>query len=72
MFTGIVTDMGEVIAMQPAGEGLHRLKIACRYERASIAQGCLDRLLGRLPHGGSAPGRKTAAPGSPPMPPPRR
>jgi riboflavin synthase len=39
MFTGIVTDMGEVIAMQPAGEGLHRLKIACRYERASIAHG---------------------------------
>ena len=39
MFTGIVTDMGEVIAMQPAGEGLHRLKIACRYERASIAEG---------------------------------
>ena len=39
MFTGIVTDMGEVIAMQPAGEGLHRLKIACRYDRASIADG---------------------------------
>src|SRR5258705_12247801 len=39
MFTGIVTDIGEVIAMQPAGEGLHRLKIAGRYERASIADG---------------------------------
>ncbi len=39
MFTGIVTDMGEVIAMQPAGEGLHRLRIACRYDRASIADG---------------------------------
>jgi len=39
MFTGIVTDVGEVIAMQPAGEGLHRLKIACRYDRASIADG---------------------------------
>jgi riboflavin synthase len=39
MFTGIVTDMGEVTAMQPGGEGLHRLKIACRYDRASIAQG---------------------------------
>jgi riboflavin synthase len=39
MFTGIVTDIGEVIAMQPAGEGLHRLKIACRYDRASIADG---------------------------------
>jgi riboflavin synthase len=39
MFTGIVTDMGEVIAMQPAGEGLHRLKIACGYDRPSIADG---------------------------------
>jgi riboflavin synthase len=39
MFTGIVTDVGEVIAMQPAGEGLHRLKIACRYDRASIVDG---------------------------------
>jgi riboflavin synthase len=39
MFTGIVTDIGEVIAMQPEGEGLHRLKIACRYDRASIADG---------------------------------
>ncbi len=39
MFTGIVSDIGEVIAMQPAGEGLHRLKIACGYDRASIAIG---------------------------------
>jgi riboflavin synthase len=39
MFTGIVTDVGEVISVQPRGEGLHRLKIACRYERASIAEG---------------------------------
>jgi riboflavin synthase len=39
MFTGIVTDVGEVIAVQPAGEGLQRLKIACRYDRASIADG---------------------------------
>lgn len=39
MFTGIVTDIGEVTAMQPGGEGLQRLKIACRYEPASIAQG---------------------------------
>jgi riboflavin synthase len=39
MFTGIVTDIGEVIAVRPRGEGLHRLKIACRYERASIADG---------------------------------
>jgi riboflavin synthase len=39
MFTGIVTDMGEVLAVQPRGEGLHRLKIACSYDRASIAEG---------------------------------
>jgi riboflavin synthase len=39
MFTGIVTDIGEVIAMQPAGEGLHRLKIACGYDRTSITDG---------------------------------
>jgi riboflavin synthase len=39
MFTGIVTDIGEVIAVRPRGEGLHRLKIACGYDRASIADG---------------------------------
>src|SRR5262252_7090049 len=39
MFTGIVTDIGEVLAVKPRGEGLHRLKIACRYDRASIADG---------------------------------
>ena len=39
MFTGIVTDIGEVIAMQPESDGLHRLKIACQYDRASIADG---------------------------------
>jgi riboflavin synthase len=39
MFTGIITDIGEVIAVRPRGEGLHRLKIACGYGRASIADG---------------------------------
>jgi riboflavin synthase len=39
MFTGITTDVGEVIAAQPRAEGLHRLKIACAYPRASIALG---------------------------------
>jgi len=39
MFTGIVTDIGEVVAVRPRGEGLHRLKIACAYERASIVEG---------------------------------
>lgn len=39
MFTGIVTDIGEVLAVRARGEGLHRLKIACQYERAPIADG---------------------------------
>jgi riboflavin synthase len=39
MFTGIVSDVGEVISVRPRGEGLHRLKIACGYERASIGEG---------------------------------
>jgi riboflavin synthase len=39
MFTGIVTDMGEILAVRPRAEGLHRLKIACGYERASIVEG---------------------------------
>lgn len=39
MFTGIVTDLGEVVAVRARGEGLHRLKIACSYPRASIVEG---------------------------------
>jgi riboflavin synthase len=39
MFTGIVTDIGEILAVRPRGEGLHRLKIACSYDRASILEG---------------------------------
>jgi riboflavin synthase len=39
MFTGIVTDVGEVIAVEPRSEGLRRLKIACGYPRDSIAIG---------------------------------
>ena len=39
MFTGIVTDIGEVTAVRQRGEGLHRLKIACSYPRASIVEG---------------------------------
>jgi riboflavin synthase len=38
MFTGIVTDIGEVLAAEPR-EGLHRLTIGCRYDGASITQG---------------------------------
>lgn len=39
MFTGIVTDIGEVIAVKPRAEGLQRLKIACTYDRATIVDG---------------------------------
>jgi riboflavin synthase len=39
MFTGITSDIGEVIAAEPRAEGLRRLKIACGYSRASIAIG---------------------------------
>ena len=39
MFTGIVTDIGEVVSVRQRGEGLHRLKIACSYPRASIVEG---------------------------------
>jgi riboflavin synthase len=39
MFTGITTDVGEVIAVEPRAEGLRRLRIACSYPRGSIAIG---------------------------------
>ena len=39
MFTGIVTDIGEVIAVEPRAEGLARLKIACGYDPDTIAVG---------------------------------
>jgi riboflavin synthase len=39
MFTGITTDVGEVIAAEPRAEGLRRLKVACAYVRESIAIG---------------------------------
>ncbi len=39
MFTGITTDIGEVLTVDAQGEGLHRLKIACAYPRDSIALG---------------------------------
>jgi riboflavin synthase len=40
MFTGIVTDIGEIVALTAVAQGqLHRLRIACRYDQASIADG---------------------------------
>ncbi|HEV3371902.1 MAG TPA: riboflavin synthase [Xanthobacteraceae bacterium] len=39
MFTGLVTDMGEIVAVREVAEGLRRLKIACGYPLASIGEG---------------------------------
>lgn len=39
MFTGIVTDVGEVLDVHERAEGLRRLRIGCTYDRASIAIG---------------------------------
>jgi riboflavin synthase len=38
MFTGIISDVGEVVEITPSGD-LHRLTIACHYDPASIALG---------------------------------
>jgi riboflavin synthase len=40
MFTGIVTDIGEIVSLTPTAQGqLHRFRIACRYDRSTIADG---------------------------------
>lgn len=39
MFTGIVTDVGEVLSVEPRAKGLKRLRIGCAYEREGIAIG---------------------------------
>jgi riboflavin synthase len=39
MFTGIVTDIGTVQAVEPRANNLRRIKIACNYPRASIVDG---------------------------------
>jgi riboflavin synthase len=39
MFTGIITDLGEVMAVDRRADDLRRLTIACSYDRASIADG---------------------------------
>jgi riboflavin synthase len=38
MFTGLVTDVGEVLKIEPRGE-LHRVRIACAYPAETIAEG---------------------------------
>jgi riboflavin synthase len=40
MFTGIVTDIGEIELMTPTAQGqLHRLRILCRYDQTTIVDG---------------------------------
>src|ERR1700733_15057516 len=40
MFTGIITDIGEIVSLTPTAQGqLHRLRIACRYDQSTIADG---------------------------------
>lgn len=40
MFTGIITDIGEIASLKPVAQGqLHRLRITCRYDQATIADG---------------------------------
>ena len=39
MFTGLVTDVGEVRSVKPRADNLSRITISCSYPRADIAQG---------------------------------
>ena len=40
MFTGIITDVGDIASFTPTAQGpLHRLRIACRYDQTTIADG---------------------------------
>jgi riboflavin synthase len=39
MFTGIVTQMGEVRSVKPRADNLHRITIACTFPRAELIEG---------------------------------
>jgi riboflavin synthase len=39
MFTGLVSDVGEIRSVKPRANNLHRLTIFCNYDRAGIAMG---------------------------------
>ena len=39
MFTGIVTDVGEVRSVKPRADNLHRITIACDFPRAGLIDG---------------------------------
>src|SRR5579859_3265929 len=60
MFTGIVTDIGEIESLKAVAQGqLHRLRIGCHYDRAGIADGasiacngvCLTVVASGVAHG---------------------
>lgn len=73
MFTGIITDLGEITSITPTAQGqLHRLRIACRYDQATIADGASIAWQRRVPHGGSVRRRSGQDMGSMSMPPLKR
>ncbi len=39
MFTGLVSDVGEIRSVKPVANNLHRITIFCGYDRTSIEQG---------------------------------
>jgi riboflavin synthase len=39
MFTGIITDMGEVRSVKPRADNMHRITIFCHYPRAELVEG---------------------------------
>jgi riboflavin synthase len=39
MFTGIISDVGEVRSVKPRADNLHRITIACDYPRAELIEG---------------------------------
>ena len=39
MFTGLVTDVGEVRSVKPRANNLHRITIACSYPRSELIEG---------------------------------
>ena len=39
MFTGLVSDVGEIRSVKPRADNLHRITIFCRYPRADITKG---------------------------------
>ncbi len=72
MFTGIVTDVGEVLGVEERAEGLRRLTIACAYDPRLDRDRRVDLLCRRLHDGGRDRRRRADAARSRSMPRPRR